>query len=306
MGPSITDKLNRYFEGKKFTWCGDFLVGGDDDSCYEFSVKLKEIKPMISVGEWRDFVIVDITVYAHPDSILYIFANERGLGPKFGGLEWGIKNKLNSVIKNFGDYKTHINNIKVESNKTENITEQRITNNMIRNIIRDISFEVKKDFNKKRTMNIGTFDVGLTDPIDIDLHINFLPKNPKVKKPFDIEGFWNDETNELEIFITFDENVDSSIMYDLIGDLNDVVTHELQHVKQTKRGVEFSQKNYKQPKRYYLQPDEIEAQVAGFKRKAKLQKRPLEDVIREYFKSRGIRKKLIDLFVERLMNFQNN
>ena len=51
-------------------------------------------------------------------------------------------------------------------------------------------------------MNIGTFDVGLTDPIDIDLHINFLPKNPKVKKQYDIEGFWNDETNELEIFIT--------------------------------------------------------------------------------------------------------
>ena len=303
MGPSITDKLNRYFEGKKFTWCGDFLSGGNDDSCYEFSVKLKEIKPMISVGEWRDFIIVDITVYVKPDSILFYFTNEGGIGTMFGNLKWGIRDKLNSVIKNFGDYKTHINEIKVVKDKTENITEQRITNNLIRNIIRDISFEVKKDFNKKRTMNIGTFDVGLTDPIDIDLHINFLPKNPKVKKQYDIEGFWNDETNELEIFITFDENVDSSIMYNLIGDLNDVVTHELQHVKQTKRGVEFSQKDYKQPKRYYLQPDEIEAQVAGFKRKAKLQKRPLEDVIREYFKTRGIRKNLIDLFVERLMNY---
>ena len=306
MGPSITDKLNRYFEGKKFTWCGDFLSSGDDETCYEFSVKLKEIKPMISVGEWRDFIIVDITVYVDPDSFLYLFSRDKFGASAFGALKWGFKNKLDSIIKNFGDYQTKLDDIKVESNRTENITEQNITKNMIRNIIRDISFEVKKDFNKKRTMNIGTFDVGLTDPIDIDLHINFLPKNPKVKKPFDIEGFWNDETNELEIFITFDENVDSSIMYDLIGDLNDVVTHELQHVKQTKRGVEFSQKDYKQPKRYYLQPDEIEAQVAGFKRKAKLQKRPLEAVIREYFKSRGIRKKLIDLFVERLTNFQNN
>ena len=74
MGPSIVDQFNRYFESKKFTWCGDFLSGGDEETCYDFSVKLKEIKPMISVGELRDFLIVDITVYADPDSFLYLFS----------------------------------------------------------------------------------------------------------------------------------------------------------------------------------------------------------------------------------------
>ena len=67
------------------------------------------------------------------------------------------------------------------------------------------------------------------------------------------------------------------------------------------RSDEFPEKEYKQDKRYYLQQHEIEAQVVGFKRKAKLQKRPIEEVIREYFERRKTRKDLINLFVERLM-----
>jgi hypothetical protein len=94
-------------------------------------------------------------------------------------------------------------------------------------------------------------------------------------------------------------------MYDLIGELNDVVTHELEHVNQSKGGYEFPEKEYKQDKRYYLQQHEIEAQVVGFKRKAKLQKRPIEEVIREYFERRKTRKDLINLFVERLMEHYN-
>jgi hypothetical protein len=42
------------------------------------------------------------------------------------------------------------------------------------------------------------------------------------------------------------------MMYDLIGELNDVVRHELEHSKPINiRGYEFPEKEYKQDKRYY-------------------------------------------------------
>jgi hypothetical protein len=62
----------------------------------------------------------------------------------------------------------------------------------------------------------------------------------------------------------------------------------LEHVKQFERGYDFP----KEPRgrlNYYLQPHEIEAQKAGFRRRAKLENKDLESVIRGWF-SRNITK----------------
>ena len=121
-------------------------------------------------------------------------------------------------------------------------------------------------------------------------------------KPIDVNGYWDDELNVLEIEIDLDKNADKSDMYDLIGELNDVVTHEIEHIKQTKYGYEFPEKKYKRKISYYKQPHEIEAQIAGFKRKAKLQGRPLEDVIRDFFKKRQEILNISDRVIERMVH----
>jgi hypothetical protein len=190
--------------------------------------------------------------------------------------------------------------------KEENITEQKINNNLIRNIVREIAFEVKKDLHGKRKKNIGSYDIGMDEPVDIVLFVNPTPNKDENIKPLDIQGYWDEDENQIEIDVDISEDADMDVMYELIGELNDVVTHEFEHAKQTKSGYVFPDVEYKQPKRYYLQQHEIEAQVAGFKRKSKLQKKPIEEVIREYFQKRGIRKSLINLLVERLMNYYVN
>ena len=195
---------------------------------------------------------------------------------------------------------------KLIGNDNETITEQKINNNLIRNIVREISFEIKKDLHGKRKKNIGTYDIGMDEPVDVVLFVNPTPNKDENVKPLDIQGYWDEDENQIEIDVDIADDADMDVMYELIGELNDVVTHEFQHAKQTKRGYEFPDVEYKQPKRYYLQQHEIEAQVAGFKRKAKLQKRPIEVVIREYFEKRNIRKSLINLFVERLMDYYVN
>jgi hypothetical protein len=318
MDNSTIEQINRIFKTKKLTWCGNFLRYDENASqeCYNFTFQIDKVKPMISIGEMKDHALVDVTLHVDPNTILgklvsgeykEIWSESENL-LRFYPIKHGTADKITKALKLVSNLEVIVTSIKPKliGNDNETITEQKINNNLIRNIVREISFEIKKDLHGKRKKNIGTYDIGMDEPVDVVLFVNPTPNKDENVKPLDIQGYWDEDENQIEIDVDIADDADMDVMYELIGELNDVVTHEFQHAKQTKRGYEFPDVEYKQPKRYYLQQHEIEAQVAGFKRKAKLQKRPIEDVIREYFEKRNIRKSLINLFVERLMDYYVN
>ena len=318
MDDSTIKQINRIFKSKKLTWCGNFLRydEGATQDCYDFTFQIKEIKPMISVGEWKDHALIDVTLYVDPNTVLGklvsgeykdIFGDSEQL-LRFYPIKNGTADKITKALKLVSNLDVIVKSIKpvLIGGEEETITEQKVTNNLIRNIVREIAFEVKKDLHGKRKKNIGSYDIGMDEPVDIVLFVNPTPNKDENIKPLDIQGYWDEDENQIEIDVDIADDADMDVMYELIGELNDVVTHEFEHAKQTKSGYVFPDVEYKQPKRYYLQQHEIEAQVAGFKRKAKLQKRPIEEVIREYFQKRGIRKSLINLLVERLMDHYVN
>ena len=318
MDDSTIKQINRIFKTKKLTWCGNFLRydEGATQDCYDFTFQIKEIKPMISVGEWKDHALIDVTLYVDPNTVLGklvsgeykdIFGDSEQL-LRFYPIKNGTADKITKALKLVSNLDVIVKSIKpvLIGGEEETITEQKVTNNLIRNIVREIAFEVKKDLHGKRKKNIGSYDIGMDEPVDIVLFVNPTPNKDENIKPLDIKGYWDEDENQIEIDVDIADDADMDVMYELIGELNDVVTHEFEHAKQTKSGYVFPDVEYKQPKRYYLQQHEIEAQVAGFKRKSKLQKRPIEEVIREYFQKRGIRKSLINLLVERLMDHYVN
>ena len=324
MDDSTIQHINRIFKNKKLSWCGNFLRYDEDatKNCYNFTFQINEIKPMISVGEWKDHAFVDVTLDVDPDTILGklvsgeykdIFGDKENL-MRFYPIKNGAEHKIKRALKPVSNLEVVVKSIKpvLIGSKEETITEQKINNSLIRNIVKEIALEIKNDLHGQRMKNLGSYDVGMEEPIEVELYVNYPVKIKKtgkkyeLLKPFDVEGEWDDDFDVIRFMITIDKDADLSMMYDFIGELNDVVTHELEHVNQTKKGYEFPEKDYKQAKRYYLQQHEIEAQVKGFKRKAKLQGRNIEEVIREYFQRRHFKKSLIDLFVERLMNHYVN
>jgi len=318
MDNSTIEQINKIFKTKKLTWCGNFLRYDEnaDQDCYDFTFQIDKIKPMISVGEWKDHALVEVTLHVDPKTILgklvsgeykEIWGDSENL-LRFYPIKNGTADKITKALKLVSNLDVIVKSIKpvLIGGEEETITEQKVTNNLIRNIVREIAFEVKKDLHGKRKKNIGSYDIGMDEPVDIVLFVNPTPNKDENIKPLDIQGYWDEDENQIEIDVDIADDADMDVMYELIGELNDVVTHEFEHAKQTKSGYVFPDVEYKQPKRYYLQQHEIEAQVAGFKRKAKLQKRPIEEVIREYFQKRGIRKSLINLLVERLMDHYVN
>ena len=91
-------------------------------------------------------------------------------------------------------------------------------------------------------------------------------------------------------------------MEELHFELNELIRHELEHIIQIERGDDIPEKEPKQPIKYYSQPHELQAQIAGFKRRAKKERKPLEDVIRNWFEKNKSKHRLSLKNVEVVIN----
>jgi hypothetical protein len=86
------------------------------------------------------------------------------------------------------------------------------------------------------------------------------------------------------ITIISNPNAGYSILDELTKELNEVIRHELEHIRQHEEGYEFPEEEPKSPEDYYTQQHELEAQRAGFKRRAKSEKVDFETLVRNWFK----------------------
>ena len=319
MDDSTIKQINRIFKNKKLTWCGNFLRYDENASqdCYNFTFQINKVKPMISIGEMKDHALVDVTLYVDPNTILGKLVSgeykeiwsESGTLLRFYPIKNGTADKIRKALKLVSELEVIVTSIKpILIGNEETITEDLGYRKTVRDVVRDIVFEIKKNLRSQREITFPEYNLGQDPPFDLVLKINPTPKKHRheLLKPFDVQAFWVENEDTIEVEVDIDENAGNEIFYELIGELNDVVRHELEHRKQEYSGYEFPDKEYKQPLRYYTQQHEIEAQVAGFKRKAKIQGRNIEDVMREFFNRRkkvyNLKQSTIDKIVARLMD----
>ena len=319
MDNSTIEQINRIFKTKKLTWCGNFLRYDENanQDCYDFTFQIDKIKPMISVGEWKDYALVEVTLYVDPKTVLGKLVSgeykeiwsESGNLLRFYPIKNGTADKITKALKLVSELEVIVTSIKpVVVGDEETITEDSGYRKTVRDVVRDMVFEIKKNLRGKREITFPEYNLGQHPPFELVLKMNPTPKKHRheLLKPFDVQAFWVEGEDTIEVEVDIDEKAGNEIFYELIGELNDDIRHELEHRKQEYSGYEFPDKEYKQPLRYYTQPHEIEAQVAGFKRKAKIQGRNIEDVMREFFNRRkevyNLKQSTIDKIVARLMD----
>ena len=103
---------------------------------------------------------------------------------------------------------------------------------------------------------------------------------------FNVDANFYREDGIIQVIIEYNPENKEKLIYDLIGELNEIVAHEIRHVDQKSKGmfdldIPKEEDSYK----YYTQPHELDAQRFGFKRLAKLTKTPLEAVVKRWFKT---------------------
>jgi hypothetical protein len=178
----------------------------------------------------------------------------------------------------------------------EGISEKK---GIVRKVVQDIirvfkkgegEYALPEDISNNMTYDFPNLNTEFTVEVKID--------EDNTIEGFDIDGGYYDDEETFEIHIQYNPKFFPETYYDLIGELNEIVRHELQHLIQSERGINRPT-DETDPEKYYLQPHELDAQIAGFKRLSKIRKEPFEKTVINWFNKN---KTLGDDAKERIIN----
>jgi hypothetical protein len=168
------------------------------------------------------------------------------------------------------------------------LLEDNRRRDIIRNIIRDIvkvyKAEDEGEFYLPMYINdeVDFYNFPGTDGLAVVLETEMSEDVETFK--VDANFYRNDGI--IEIIVEYNPEIKEKIMYDLIGELNELVAHEVRHIDQRTKGTyDLDIPEEKDPYKYYIQPHEIDAQVFGFKRLSRLTKTPFDVVVKRWFKT---------------------
>ena len=316
------ERINRFFDNHIFevyiqpTHDEDFTVPTN------VKVKLTGVKNYISMGD--DLPHVQYTIYILPTNEESDFIN-RMWGDLYGrdasintssqeyaNLRWIMNRKLEDFLKYFGVNKNVICTKVVNEVEPKKINESLITEARYDNVVRTL---VKDIISLYKFQREGEFSLPEDIKGEDDMTYNF----PEFKNEFSIElnlatdddvdtveidaAYYRDE-DVIEITIVSNPELGNQNIQELIGELNETIRHELEHVSQHQKGYDFP-KEPKNPLKYYTQPYELEAQLAGFKRRARKENRNLEEVIRGWFrrneKKHRLKPKQVEILIKKLL-----
>jgi hypothetical protein len=317
------ERLNEFFRDHSFKIQNPFGDGLNEEINVTVKVQLTGVKPMISVGEWRDFI--EYTLFL--EDIDSDFG--RGIfGYQFAALktnDYKISNtdttfylttvKVNDMLRNFLKYwgmdnyvtcTRIVNNVANVDPKymTESLITEGKYDNVTKQLVKDVlttikyqkegEFTLPEDISGEMTYNFPQLDTEFT----IELNLTISDDVETV----DVDGAYYPEDDVIGIEIITNPNLNREILEELHFELNELIRHELEHIIQFERGDNIPKKEPKQPIKYYTQPHELQAQIAGFKRRAKKERKPLEDVIRSWFTKNQLKHRLSPKNIEVVIN----
>ena len=166
------------------------------------------------------------------------------------------------------------------------LLENKKRRNVIRTLVRDIitvfKSEDEGEYYLPNYLDNEDFYNFLDFNHDLTIELNLV--EDESLDSFKLDAWlWGNE-DVIEVVITYNPNIKNNITFKLIGELNEVIGHEIRHIDQKYRNIfDINVPEEKDPYKYYTQPHEIDAQVFGFKRLSKLTKRPFEVVVKEWF-----------------------
>jgi hypothetical protein len=286
------ETINKLIENKIFTFNDELIPNQVGLSAnFDYKIKLLGYKKMISVGEWYNYLMVSVEFVRFnntmsksilpslvdkttDDSFLYFFKRK-------------LKNEISVFLSVFDDVGRYIiiDSYKLSDNINTLVTEQRMSRIAIRTVVRDVISKIK---NKKS----GFFNLPGDDevysftnlPFQFDVELTLRINNNL--DLFMVNGYYVPDEDVVEILVVFNPDKIEKQLYDLIGELNELVAHELEHARQEYEGEFNLSDDYEEPEdplSYYTQPNEIAAQYRGFKRLSKLSKKPLDVIAKMWF-----------------------
>jgi len=296
--------INKIASKETFKYTGELIQGVDQPADIDYKFRITGHRKMMSVGEYYDFLLLEVTITGANDPVSkLIFTPQstdtgKAVARMFESQLYGFYSRLNQEIMNYLRYfndseeefvRTTIDDLKFDMKKPENITESRMSKVAIRTTVTDIVYKLKdgkpgvfylpgEDGEEYDFTNLP-FQYSVVLTLEIDNEMDGYKMNGDYS--YDDE----DVSSIIEIIIRYNPKTLRRNFYNIIGELNDIVAHELEHGFQYNRDGQVHQEAPDKSFEYYTQPHEITAQRVGFRRVAKLRKLPFNDVVRDWYET---------------------
>jgi hypothetical protein len=300
--------INRVIGDKVFQYEGPIMGGVSLDVVIDFKFKIVGDVKLLHMGEPKNHVSIDVTVLSITpptlDGFIQNLDNAFEIKDRMYFTATKIENYIWRVLQHFSIEDTPvITSIKFTGKRyeymekiNEGISEKK---GIVRKVVQDIirvfkkgegEYALPEDISNNMTYDFPNLNTEFTVEVKID--------EDNTIEGFDIDGGYYDDEETFEIHIQYNPKFFPETYYDLIGELNEIVRHELQHLIQSERGINRPT-DETDPEKYYLQPHELDAQIAGFKRLSKIRKEPFEKTVINWFNTN---KTLGDDAKERIIN----
>ena len=285
------NKINQMVENKIFTYDGDIFVSGTLKVSFDYKIKLTGFKKLISIGEWTDFVkvTVDIIGYNNPvtEHLFTLGAVTQNSVPFL------LKTRIDSEITGFlrifdDDIHVLIDKFNIKKPKGNSLTESKMRRSAIRNVVKDIINKVKSKKSGEFYLPENEDEMYIFNKIPFHFSVELFLRVDHEINDYKINGFYSPEDDVIELMIVFNPKTIDKQMYDLVGEVNEIIAHELEHGFQEYHGEldrDVDSEEIEDSLEYYTQEHEIPAQYRGFKRLAKLRKEPLSVTAKHWFKT---------------------
>ena len=323
MYDDVLDRVNKFFKDYTFEVYYLFDSEGEPVAPTNVKIKLTGVKDFVLMGDLKPFITY--TAYILPsnensdkfNSILSAhFGRETTIKTfdhgAYGNFAWVMTKKLSELLKYFslpGAILTEVVNEVDPMKMNESLITEARYDNVIRTLVKDIislykfqregEFSLPEDIRGEENMTYSFPE--FKNQFSIDLN---LAKDDDVDTVEVDAAYYRDE-DIIEVTIVSNPEIGLHNIQELIGELNETIRHELEHVSQYQKGYDFPIKEPKNPLKYYTQPHELEAQLAGFKRRSRKENRDLEEVIRGWFrrneKNHRLKPKQVEILINKLL-----
>jgi hypothetical protein len=288
----LYDMINGLIGDKVFQYEGPIMGGVNLDAVIEFKFKIIGDVKLLHMGQPTNYVGINVSVLSitppQLDDFIPNLDNSFEVKDRMYYTATKLENEIWGVLRYFSIEDTPvITSIRFTGKRyydmqkiNEGISEKK---GVVRKLVQDIikvfkqgegEYELPEDVSDEMTYSFRGFDTEFNIEVKIDEVDNI--------EGFELDGGYYDDEDTFEIQIIYNPKFFPENYYDLIGELNELVRHELQHLIQAERGIDRPT-DETDPEKYYLQPHEIDAQVAGFKRLSKIRKQPFEKIVRDFF-----------------------
>ena len=122
---------------------------------------------------------------------------------------------------------------------------------------------------------------------DVSFSVELILEESSVVDGFTLNADYYSDDDVVVVKIIYNPETKLKSLYDMVGELNELLAHELRHNFQKNVGMfKFGGKsNEEDGYTYYTKPKELDAQYYGFKRMSKITKKPFKDLVINWFKT---------------------